>query len=60
VEWVEYYVKTAASYGIPCVWWDNNLFNGNGENFGLVNRSSCRVEYPEIMEAMLRATADRG
>ncbi len=54
VEWAEYYVKTATSYGIPCVWWDNNLFNSNGENFGLINRNSCTVEYPEIMAALLR------
>ncbi len=54
VEWAEYYVKTATSYGIPCVWWDNNLFNTNGENFGLLNRGTLALEYPEIMDAMLR------
>lgn len=53
-EWAEYYVKTATSYGIPCIWWDNNAFNGSGENFGLINRSSCTVQYPEIMDALLR------
>lgn len=53
-EWAEYYVKTAASYGIPCIWWDNNAYNGSGENFGLINRSSCTVQFPEIMDAMLR------
>lgn len=53
-EWAEYYVKTASSYGIPCVWWDNNAYSGSGENFGLINRTSCTVQYPEIMDAMLR------
>ncbi len=53
-EWAEYYVKTATSYGIPCIWWDNNAYNGSGENFGLINRSSCTVQFPEIMDAMLR------
>lgn len=59
-EWVEYYLKTADSYGIPCVWWDNNLFNSTGENFGLFNRATLQIEYPQIMAAINRAVANRG
>lgn len=58
--WVKYYLETANSYGIPCVWWDNNAFNGSGENFGLINRNTLSVEYPKIMAAMVEATKSRG
>ncbi len=59
-KWAEYYVKTADAYGIPCIWWDNNAFNGNGENFGLLNRGTCQIQFPEIMAALLRGAANRG
>ncbi|MCR4759030.1 MAG: cellulase family glycosylhydrolase [Oscillospiraceae bacterium] len=58
--WAKCYLTLADSYGIPCVWWDNNLFSGNGEQFGLLNRSSCQIEYPKIMAAMVEATKNRG
>ena len=59
--WAKYYVSTAKSYGIPCIWWDNNYFadsrNGQGESFGLINRNACKVEYQKIMDAMNEAIA---
>ena len=58
--WVKYYLETANSFGIPCVWWDNNAFTGSGENFGLLNRSENRIEYTKIMSAMAEATKNRG
>lgn len=59
-QWVEYYVKTADEYGIPCVWWDNNAFEGDGENFGLLRRSDCTIVYPDMLAAMMRGVANRG
>lgn len=58
-EWVEYYLATASTYGIPCVWWDNGAFTGSGELFGLLNRHTCTITYPEIMAAMLRGVSSR-
>lgn len=62
--WVKDYLETADSYGIPCVWWDNNYFAvakpGGGESFGLINRNTLSVEYPKIMAAMVEATKNRG
>ena len=40
VECVKYYLEAAKEKGVPCVWWDNNAFVGNGENFGLLSRNS--------------------
>lgn len=58
--WVKNYLETADKYGIPCVWWDNNAFSGNGELFGLINRNTLQVQYPSIMTAIQEATANRG
>lgn len=38
VNCAKYYLTAAKEAGVPCVWWDNNAFVGNGENFGLLAR----------------------
>lgn len=50
----EYYVKKAKEYGVPCVWWDNTGFVGNGENFGLMVRGDTPPswKFPEIVKAL--------
>lgn len=53
-EWASYYVKAATENGIRCVWWDNNAFT-SGEAFGLFKRSTLTWEYPEIVDAMMKA-----
>ena len=47
-----YYVKKAREAGITCFWWDNNLFSGSGERFGIFDRKSCSFRYPEIAQAL--------
>ncbi|MBP3610430.1 MAG: glycoside hydrolase family 5 protein [Lachnospiraceae bacterium] len=51
-EWVEYYVKKAKEYGIPCVWWDNGLFEGDGELFGLIDREKLEWKYSKVVEGL--------
>lgn len=51
-EWVKYYVKAAAEIGVPCVWWDNGLFEGEGELFGLFNRHDYSVAYPKVLAGL--------
>ena len=58
VDWAEYYIKKASEKGIPCVWWDNGAFTGNGENFGLLNRRLLKWEYPELVEALMKGLND--
>lgn len=55
VQWARYYVGKAREYGIPCVWWDNNAFDGNGENFGLLNRRELTFPYPELLKALIES-----
>ena len=38
VMWARYYVQKAKEKGIPCIWWDNGAFIGDGELFGLLDR----------------------
>lgn len=53
--WVTYYLAKAREYGVPCVQWDNNLYSGSGELFGLLNRKTCEWYEPEYIEAMMDA-----
>ena len=52
--WAEYYIATATSFRIRCVWWDNNLVKGTGERFGLIDRQSLEAPYPEVLEALFK------
>ncbi len=53
-EWASYYVGAATKNNIRCIWWDNGAFT-SGEAFGLLKRSTLTWEYPEIVEAMMKA-----
>lgn len=56
VAWATYYLSAAKEIGVPCVWWDNGAFSGGGELFGLFNRYNGEVEYPALLDAMMKAT----
>ena len=51
-QWAEYYVRTAKEHGVPCVWWDNGLFEGEGELFGLINRQTLEWKYPKVVAGL--------
>ena len=55
--WAEYYVSKAAEKGIPCVWWDNGAFEGNGELFGLIDRKTCEWKYPLVVEGLMKGVS---
>jgi len=54
VDFAAFYVAMASARGIPCVWWDNHAFKGQGELFGILDRRSAQWAYPEIVEALMR------
>lgn len=54
VNYAAYYAANASARNIPCIWWDNHAFKGNGELFGLLDRKNCNWTYPEIVEALVR------
>lgn len=51
---IGYLVNTFKKLNIPCIWWDNGVFNENGEKFGIINRLNGEWYFPEIAEAMLQ------
>jgi len=51
--WAEYYVSRNTAMGIPQLWWDNGVFEGEGvERFGLIDRKNSKIVYPSIVAAM--------
>lgn len=51
--WAKYYIQKAKEIGVPCIWWDNGAFVGNGELFGLLDRRKREWKHPEIIEALM-------
>lgn len=52
-EFAAYYTARARYCGMTACWWDNNAFGGEGENFGLLDRSVNQIRYPQIVEQMV-------
>ncbi|NLZ82967.1 MAG: glycoside hydrolase family 5 protein [Clostridiales bacterium] len=52
--WAEYYIKKASEIGVPCIWWDNGAFSGNGELFGLLARRRVAWTHVDIIDALMR------
>ncbi len=55
-QWAAYYVGAAKKIGVPCIWWDNGLFEGDGERFGLFDRNTYACTYPELLDALMQGT----
>lgn len=55
IAWAKYYISKAKEIGVPCIWWDNNAFTTDGENFGLLDRRSLTFPSEELVDAMLSA-----
>ncbi len=53
-DWTAFYVATASARNMPCLWWDNNVFTGSGERFGLLERKSITFPHQVIVDAIMR------
>jgi len=49
--WAKAYTAKAAELGMACLLWDNALTGIGEENFGMVNRNTLEVFFPEVLEA---------
>lgn len=65
LKWFDYYVSTANSFGIPCILWDNGVWqvrqdkNGNpdySEGYGYYNRTEQKWYFPEILKTIVNAS----
>ena len=52
VNFAAYYIAAASARNLTCFWWDNHLFRGNGERFGLLDRKNAVWTYPDIVLAI--------
>ena len=52
-EFAAYFVAEARNYGITSIWWDNHVFSGSGEIFGLIRRNDCSIIYPTIVDQLI-------
>ena len=53
VDFTAFYTATASARNIPCIWWDNGAFGGDGEIFGILDRTRAQFVFPEIVQAMI-------
>ena len=53
IDFAAFYTVAARSRNIPCLWWDNGAFAGNGEIFGILDRKQAAFVYPDIVRAMI-------
>ena len=56
VKWAQYYMGKSAEYGVPCMLWDNNVFNGGdrGECHGHLNRSTLGWYDKAFVDAVIK------
>lgn len=52
VNYAAYYTAAASAHGITCFVWDNHIFSGDYERFGLMDRNRVRWVYPDIVLAI--------
>lgn len=53
IEWIKYYMTKTKELGVPCIWWDNNEFTGDGEKFGFFDRTKMDFSYKKLLETMM-------
>jgi endoglucanase len=57
-DWAEFYIRYSREKGIPCVWWDNGGFTGDGELFGLLDRRTNTFAFPEVVAGLMQGLID--
>ncbi len=65
IAWFDFYISTAKSFGIPCILWDNGVWqvrqdkDGNpdySEGYGYYNRLTQEWYFPEIIQTIVEAS----
>lgn len=54
LKWLADYMEVTNQYGIPCIWWDNNVYGTSGEQFGLFNRRELTWFDKDIADALVQ------
>ena len=59
-KWAEAYTRGAKAIGVPCVIWDNGVFEGSGERFGLIDRTTYQVKAPQVVQGLMKGIGSTG
>jgi len=51
--WAEIFVGSATELGVSCVLLDNGVFEGDGERFGIINRTQLTITYPKYLKGLM-------
>ncbi len=54
--WLEDYLTSTEEFGIPCIWWDNGIYDKSGEKFGIFDRRSCIWYSENIANKLIELT----
>ena len=53
VRYIAYMTAMATQRSMPCFLWDNAKFEGEDETYGILDRVTLKLRYPEIVKAQL-------
>lgn len=53
LRWLKNYMDIMYGYGMKCIWWDNNIYTGDGERFGIFDRRNLTWYSQEIADALI-------
>jgi len=56
IKWADYFISKASEIGVPCTLWDNGKFNSGKDNYGIINRSSFEIKYPDYLDVLLEGS----
>ncbi|SFB93761.1 glycoside hydrolase family 5 protein [Butyrivibrio sp. YAB3001] len=55
-KWVTSYVQKATLAGVPCFWWDNGIYDQDGEKFAILNRKDLTWYREPVVDAIIRSS----
>lgn len=53
LKWLADYMEVTNRYGIPCVWWDNGIYDAQGEKFGIFDRKNLTWYDKDLADALV-------
>ena len=57
-KWAEYYIKSFKSVGVPCILWDNGVFEGEGERFAIIDRTQLKIAFPKYLTGLMKGLGE--
>lgn len=57
LRWLDDYLSTMNKYGIKCVWWDNGIYDTNGEKFAIFNRNDLTWYSENIVNKLVEMSS---